>query len=296
MLASLPLAATWGLWVVAASMVAGAALGMALHGAALTGRERRAVLLLMPGAAGDMARMFRTALPLLLFVALTQALFVFERLFASGLRGGALSHIAYATKIYTLPVNVVGLSLAAVLLPALAVGAANGDPRGVTVRLRQGLGWLAAMLVPTTILLIAFAPVIVRVAFERGAFDSADTHATAQLVQIYALALLPIGANLLLSRGLFAWGDMFGPARAAGLAVGCYVVLGLPLSATFGVSGLALDMVIASCVLVLALGVGWRDLTRTAGRATGNLSAGHSNFERSADLISHPGRGVSNGP
>src|SRR5436190_4664481 len=97
--ASVPMSGQGKLWVVSLAMVVGAALQLTLNVWALDPTMRRAVLAIwMSGDKEHARRVARLALPMLLCVALTQAMLLIERLLASSFPSGVLSHMAYAAK------------------------------------------------------------------------------------------------------------------------------------------------------------------------------------------------------
>src|SRR5205085_827773 len=205
MLASLLFAPSWGLWVVAFAMVIGALLQLALQFCILPAYYRRAVLLLSfdyeRQAATSVARL---AAPMLLYMAFTQALPLLERLLASSLQGGVLSHMAYATKLYTLPVTVIGTSFATVLLPSLSRQAASADNQSFAATVRSSLAHLALLTAPIAACLSICSPIVVSLVLGHGNFNGADTVATAQLLSVYAFALVPLSVNVLLTRAFYA--------------------------------------------------------------------------------------------
>ena len=110
-----------------------------------------------------------------------------ERFLASDLDPGAISHLNYAQKIGQLPMTLT-TTLAWLAFPALVRAAASND------RLRDAVqGNLivaATLIVPAIAFLVVDAVDVAQVLFERGAFDHADTVATADVLRIYAFGVL----------------------------------------------------------------------------------------------------------
>lgn len=256
MLASVAFAPLWGLWVVALAMVAGALLQLAILMCALPSSYRLAVLSLQRGYDNVSAlRLVRLAAPMLLYMSLTQALPLLERLLASSLQGGVLSHMAYATKLYTLPVTVVATSFTTVLFPGLAQQAAtaNGNIKSIRYSARRGLFQLALLTAPITLVIILCAPLIVSLAFSRGSFNAADAHITAKLLSIYALALVPLSLNILMSRVFYATRETVTPLLAGGAALVSYLGIGSILMPILGAEGLALTMALATSAATVVM-------------------------------------------
>lgn len=130
-----------------------------------------------------------TFLPLGLYTLGRQAQVYVERYFGSDLDPGTISHLNYATKIAQIPM-VMATTVAMISLPGLSRDAAadrhQDYRRGVQHNLRIGM----LLIFPAMALLIAFAPEIVHVLFQRGAFLASDTSSTAGIMRVYTLGLL----------------------------------------------------------------------------------------------------------
>ena len=111
-------------------------------------------------------------------------------LLATGEGTGAASWLSYAFRLMYLPIGLFGVSIATVVLPAAARHAALDDAAGIRRTVSRGLGLMLALNVPATIGLIALAAPIVRVLFEHGRFQPADTQAVAAAVRLYAIGLV----------------------------------------------------------------------------------------------------------
>ncbi len=116
---------------------------------------------------------------------------------------GALSHITYAEKLAYMPGDLLILAIGTVLLPSLATSHARADReetrRLVTTGIR--VSWMLA--VPAAVGLFLLSEPVVRLLFERGAFDRADSQQTAAVLRILALSLLA-GGQVVLSQALYA--------------------------------------------------------------------------------------------
>lgn len=241
------------LWVVALAMVVGAALQFALNIRALDPASRSALLKVWtPGDSQAAGKVARLAMPMLLYMALTQALPLIERLLASSLPGGVLSHMAYAAKLNNLPVMVVATSLATALFPGMAQQAQDPNHSSLAATIRNGLSYAALLIAPISAWLITCSALVVPIVFGRGSFTSADSAATAQLLGIYATGLLPLALSVLLARAFYSKHEPWPPVLAGVVCMAAYVVLGTRLTA-WGAPGLALAMVIANWIGVFLL-------------------------------------------
>ncbi|MFC9591073.1 lipid II flippase MurJ [Streptomyces sp. NPDC056944] len=127
--------------------------------------------------------------PVVAFSLCRQSQTLIERFLASPLPAGAISHLNYAQKVAQMPM-ILSLMLCTVSFPVVARALAAGDPEAARRRVERDLLLAAVVVLVGTSTVIAAAPRIVELLFERGEFTSADTTATAAVMRVYALGLL----------------------------------------------------------------------------------------------------------
>ncbi|MEU9700920.1 lipid II flippase MurJ [Streptomyces sp. NPDC047981] len=127
--------------------------------------------------------------PVIAFTVSRQSQILIERFLASPLPSGAISHLNYAQKVAQMPM-ILSLMLCTVSFPVVARAMAAGDTDGARRRVERDLLLAAVVVLIGTSIVIAAAPQIVEVLFQRGAFDRGDTDATAAVMRVYALGLL----------------------------------------------------------------------------------------------------------
>ncbi|MCB5166372.1 virulence factor MviN [Streptomyces bambusae] len=177
--------------------------------------------------------------PVIVFAVCRQSQVLVERFLAASLEPGAISHLNYAQKVAQMPM-VLSLMICTVTFPVVAQAMAGGEREKARRRVEQDLALASLAVLMGTALVIGYAPQIIQVLFERGAFTHEDTLATAGIMRVYALGLLGhclVGA---LSRPFFStakptWFPM--AAMAAGLAVN--IVAGAFAVGWWGTYGIA---------------------------------------------------------
>lgn len=189
-------------------------------------------------------------------------------LLASGLGDRSTSAIGYALVFFQLPLGVLSVSVVTAAFPKLAVMAATGRGKELRRSVSDGLVTIAALLVPAAMVCLLLSEDIVRVALERGRFDSQATELTAAVLRGYAIGLPSVGLFTFLQRLCYALDT---PVRAlrASIAVGIIdVILSLWWRHTsFGVVGLALANSAAFSVGAVLLAVSSRQVSTTALRS-----------------------------
>ncbi|MGW0551255.1 murein biosynthesis integral membrane protein MurJ, partial [Streptomyces altiplanensis] len=208
------------------------------------------------------APLFGTAVlaPVVLFAVGRQSQVLVERFLASSLPGGAISHLNYAQKVAQMPM-VLSLMICTVTYPVVARAMAEGDHEGARLRVERDLALAALVVLLGTALVLGYAPQIVEVLFERGAFDAQDTATTATVMRVYAAGLLGhclVGA---LSRPFFSAGrPTWYPAAAMAAGLLVTTAVGAVAAGRFGVHGIAAANAvgISTTALLLLGGLGSR--------------------------------------
>ncbi|MFB7594257.1 murein biosynthesis integral membrane protein MurJ [Streptomyces sp. NPDC056160] len=185
------LGGAWGVRSAAAGVAVGGCLMVAVQVPALWKQLRTG--LRPPAVTGGAA----TARPMdlalvasvLLFALCRQSQVLIERFLASPLPAGAISHLNYAQKVAQIPMSL-SLMLCTVTFPVVARALADGDPERARDRVERDLAVVSCLVLLGVATVIACAPQIIRLLFERGAFTAADTDATARVMRVYALGLL----------------------------------------------------------------------------------------------------------
>ncbi len=148
-----------------------------------------------------------------------------DLILASFLAAGGLSALFRAQILYTLPVSLFAMSVAAAELPELS--RLGGDPTSVARRTNGALRRIAFWMLAASLLLIAAGEPIVELLFEGGEFTSADTSLVWLILAFYAVGLPAIGLSRMLQNASYAMGDTSGPARIAAIRVSIAAVIGL---------------------------------------------------------------------
>ena len=192
----------------------------------------------------------------LLFALCRQSQVLIERFLASHLAAGAISHLNYAQKIAQMPM-VLSLMVCTVTFPVVARALAEGDTETARTRVERDLALAACMVLLGAATVIACAPQIVELLFQRGAFTAKDTAATASVMRVYALGLL--GQTLVgaLVRSYFSAGrPTWYPvgAMATGIVVTSWI--GALTVRPWGVDGIAIGNATGITVTAALLLVG----------------------------------------
>ena len=185
--------------------------------------------------------LLKQAGPLFIGSATDMLLTLIDRTMASFLPEGSIASLAYAQKIFLLPLGVWAVQIAESSYPYIVLAFATKDVKKGYVLARGAIRRSLFFIVPATLGLLLLAPAIVRVIYQRGAFTASDTALVARVLQGYMGVLLFSSVQYIQTRLFYARRNTITPMIVSvislGLNVGFNYVLGFALH--LGAFGLA---------------------------------------------------------
>ncbi|MFF6780020.1 lipid II flippase MurJ [Streptomyces sp. NPDC012510] len=177
--------------------VRSAAAGVAMGGCLMVAAQMPSLLRLLrtrrsaASGSGVDVRPLNLALisSVLIFAMCRQSQVLIERFLASTLPAGAISHLNYAQKVAQIPMTL-SLMLCTVTFPVIAQALADGDTDRARARVERDLALACRLVLFGAATVVACAPQIIEILFQRGAFTGQDTVVTAGVLRVYALGLL----------------------------------------------------------------------------------------------------------
>ena len=161
-------------------------------------------------------------LPVMIGTGVNQIYVTIDRILASTLSEGSLAALNFANKLMFLPFNLFVVAINTAVFPSFSALAAKGDHKG----LGTWLNLVGLFTIPAAVGLFVLSSPIVRVLFERGAFDAQSTQMTAFALQFFIFGLFAQGAYNVINRTYYALHDTKTPVKIS-IAV---VILNLILS------------------------------------------------------------------
>jgi len=134
------------------------------------------------------------------------------RAMASGLPEGSVSALAYAFRVFILPVSLFAVPVYTVLLTELSTAQNQGEQVRFEEQAAAGLALLFAVALPATAVLTVLATPITRLLYERGQFTPEDTLLTSQALIAYSVGVLAYGTSQVMVRLFNAIKDTSTPA------------------------------------------------------------------------------------
>ena len=186
-----------------------------------------------------------------------------DSMIASLLPTGAVAALANAQLLYSLPVSLFGMSIAAAELPAMATETGRGQDTAAALRdrLEPAMRRVAFFVVPSAVAFIALGHMIAGLVYQSGRFDADDAQYVWVVLATASVGLLAATLARLFGSVFFALGDTRTPFRcaAARMIIGSSVGF---LAARFGPGVLGIDPRWGLAGLTLASGLaGWIEFT-----------------------------------
>ena len=210
--------------------------------------------------AENVRTVIRNFFPVFISRGVVQITAYIDAFLASWLPTGAVSALAYAQTLYTLPVSLFGMSVSAAELPVMsgAIGAADEVAQILRRRLNNGLRQITFLVVPSVVGFLALGDVIVAAIYQSGRFLRGDVMYVWGILAGSTVGLLASTLGRLYSSGFYALRDTRTPLRFAIVRMLLTTLLGylaaLPLprllgiEQRWGVAGLTISAGIASWV------------------------------------------------
>lgn len=216
-------------------------------------------------ASGPVRTVVRNFVPAFFSRGVIQLSAYIDALLASLLPTGAVTGLANAQLLYTLPVSLFGMSVSAAELPAMsgAMGVDSSGAETVRRRLNSGLRQIAFFVVPSAVSFLALGDVIAAALLQTGRFRYSDAVYVWGILAGAAVGLLPATLGRLYSSTYYALRDTRTPLLYALVHVALATILGyifavplprwLGIPSVWGAAGLTAAASIAGWIEMMML-------------------------------------------
>ncbi len=178
---------------------------------------------------------------------------------ASTLSVGNIAELSYAKGIMELFLGVFIAAIVTVIFPILSETYNKDDEEDFRNEIRNGMKLLTIISIPVSIVLIIMSKPIVRIIFQRGAFDVNASILTSEILSYYSFGLVAMAIIPLIARAYYSIQDMKTPVIISLTALVINTILNLSLAPIMGIGGIALG---TSISIIVALLYGVFDLNR----------------------------------
>jgi len=191
--------------------------------------------------------------------------FLYFTALATRFGAGSVSAVSFARNFQSVPVSLIGVSIAVAAFPILSAAAASGDRPAFARTLATNLATTAILTSGAAIGLFVLSRVVIAVLLGGGAFGSEDVTLTAGLLAAFAFSIPLESLTHLLARAFYATHNTLIPvlASVAGLVV--IFVVGESLAPSVGITSIPIAFTAGSLAKAVTLGVLVRPRVRGIG-------------------------------
>lgn len=157
-----------------------------------------------------------------------QAGLIVVLLLANRIEGGVAAY-QWAYTFFYLPHALFAVPIFHVLFPAMSEHAARGENQGLVERLRDGLGMLYFVLLPTAAILLVVSGPLATITLDYGVMTAEGAALVGRVIAAFALGLPAYSTFLVLTRAYYALNDTKSPALVNALTVALASALGAAL-------------------------------------------------------------------
>jgi len=239
MLMLLVLGSTYGIYGLATAVVVGAACEFASQLPILWEKRklyRWRIDLRHPG----MREVGRLSFPLLFANSSVEIARITDRIFASLLPGGSLSALSFGSRLISIFSDLLVGPLQKSTFPHFTRLSAEENFPALSRQLSLYFRMMLFLTLPIGIGMMVAAEPIVRVLYQRGAFDETSVRLTSQSLACYALGFPALALGRILTRTFVSLKDTWTPTKTSLMRIGLKILLSWALIHPFALMGLAL--------------------------------------------------------
>lgn len=193
------------------------------------------------------------ALPVFIGGSVNQINTFIDRMLASGFESGSVSALNYGNLIVGVIVSLSTTVIITIIYPKLNNAFATNQFERISNLTERAINLLALICIPFSLGSMVYARPIIQVIYERGAFSSLATNLTATTFFYYAIGILFLSLNNLLTKVYYSVHDTKTAVYCSVVAVVINIGLNIVLSRVIGIGGLALATSLAQIVNALLL-------------------------------------------
>jgi putative peptidoglycan lipid II flippase len=140
---------------------------------------------------------------------------------------------------FQLPYGIAAVSIMTALVPRMSTQAVQGDEDGFRASVGTGMRLMGLLLLPATAAYLVLSRPIVTTLLEHGVMSANSSRLVAEVLNMFALGLVPFSFYLLLLRAFYARQDAKTPTLINVVLNAVYAIFSLILFPAFRVQGLA---------------------------------------------------------
>ena len=192
-------------------------------------------------------------MPVLIGVAVNQVNTLVDRTLASTLPVGTVSALNYSNKLTSFVIAIFITSISSVIYPILSQLSSENNKDRFIASVIKSINCVIILVMPITVGTIVLAHPIVRVLFERGAFDAKGTYMTAVALAMYSIGMVAYGLRDVLGKIFYSLQDTKTPMVNGVIAMAMNMIMDLIFIRFWGLGGLTLATSLSSIICIMLL-------------------------------------------
>lgn len=161
--------------------------------------------------------------------------------------------VGYAYDAYFIVAGVFSYALTNMFFPEMSRKFASDDVEGATVICKDMLSTITNIIMPIMAFLCSCSQPVIRILYQRGAFNANDTVNVSVLLSVYALGMLFLSWQDILNKYFYSMQKSYIPMISAFIGIISNVVLSVILLKAIGLKGLAVSTVISGAIMTVIL-------------------------------------------
>ncbi|GAA0703303.1 murein biosynthesis integral membrane protein MurJ [Paraclostridium ghonii] len=205
-------------------------------------------------------KMLWLILPVLIGVGVNQVSNVVDKTIASNLAVGSIAALDYAAKLNQFVMGMFIVSISSVVYPILANLTTQNNKEEFYKAIKISVNTVILLLIPISLGAMILATPIVKVLFQRGAFDARSTQMTATAVIFYSIGTIGFGLRDILGKVFYSLQDTKTPMVNGIIAIILNIILNLffVMFTDMQLAGLAFATSISAIVTIILLFISLR--------------------------------------
>lgn len=198
-------------------------------------------------------RMLALVVPVFIGASVNQINAIVDRTLASTLGDGFITILNSANRLNGFVLGLFIVTISTVIYPTLSKLSNENNKEKFAKSVSKSVNSVILMVMPISVGAIVLAEPVVKIVFQRGAFDAQATKMTAIALACYSIGMVGFGLREILNKVFYSLQDTKTPMINGAMAVGVNILLSIILIKFLGHAGLAIATSISAIVCIVLL-------------------------------------------
>ncbi len=198
-------------------------------------------------------KMLYMIVPVFIGIGVNQINAIIDRSLASTLGDGIITVLNSASRLNGFVLGLFIATIVAVIYPKLSKLSNNDNNRLFIETVLHSINSVIILIIPISIGAIVLSKPIVKLVFERGAFDSVATNRTAMALACYSIGMIGFSLREILSKVFYSLKDTKTPMTNGALAMLMNIILNFIFIKFLGYAGLAIATSFSALICIVLL-------------------------------------------